>query len=102
MRIRRDLGRRGFAGAYGPDGLIRDDDFRELLLGESGNALLKLADQHLLGVAALALFEALADAHDRRDAELERRLRPLQDRIVSLVEILPAFAVAHNGVRDTD
>ena len=55
------------------------------------------ADQHRFGVAALALFEALAHADDRGEAELEGRLGALQDGLIGLAEILAALAVADDA-----
>ena len=56
-------------------------------------------DQYRFGLAALALFQALAHAHDRRQPEFQRGLRPLEHRLIGLAEVLAALAVADDGVR---
>ena len=60
--------------------------------------LLELAGEHGFGVAALAIFQEFADAHDRREAGFERGQGPLQHGLVGLAEILAALAVADDGV----
>ena len=65
---------------------------------EAGDSVLELAHQHGLGIAALALFQTLAHAHNRRDPELQRGQRALEHGLIGLGEILAAFAVPHNGV----
>ena len=60
--------------------------------------LLELLDQHGFGLAAFALCQQLADADDRGEPGFERRLGPLQHRLVGLAEILAALAVADDDV----
>ena len=85
-------------GADGPYRLIGDDDFGELLFGQTGDPLPALADQGGLRVAALAIFQAFSHADDGSQVEFQRGLRALQDRLIGLAEILTAFAVPDNGI----
>src|ERR1019366_5903186 len=98
VRVGGDLRRRRLAGSNRPDGFVGNHDLGELLFGEPGDALLELAGEYRLGVAALAVGQQFADAHDGREAEFERRQGALEDRLIGLVEILAAFAVANNRV----
>ena len=99
MRVGGDFRRGGLAGADGPDRLVGDHDFGELLRASSRRCRFwNWLDQHGFGLAALALFQALAHADDRRQPEFERGLRALEHGLVGLAEVLPAFAVADDGV----
>ena len=102
MRIDGHLGRSGFAGADGPDGLVGDDDGRGSFSGDAREGAGDLRLEHLFGFARFALGENFTDADDGNDAVLERGVQFLVDDLVGLGEVLAALGVADERVRPTD
>ena len=93
------LGRGHFAGADGPNRLVGDHDALSICsavtpASEPSNCVLMTCGR----LAGFALFEQLADAHDRHQAGGERRVRLLVHVGVGLVEDVPPLAVAEDDV----
>ena len=70
VRLLRDLGRRGLAGADRPDRLVGDHEV--VGVGDTVGDRADLAAQHALGLPRLALRLGLADAGDHVQPVLER------------------------------
>ena len=102
VRVDGHLGRGGFAGADGPDGLVGDDDGCGGFGGDAGEGAGDLRLEHLFGFAGFALGENFADADDGNDAVLERGVQLLVDDFVGLGEVLAALGVADERVGSAD
>ncbi len=102
VRVGGHLGRGGFAGADGPDGLIGNDDGRGHFGGDAGERSGDLGLENLFGFAGFALGEDFADADDGNQAVLERGVELLVDDFVGLGEVLAALGVADERMRAAD
>src|SRR5690606_23122002 len=96
------LRRRCLARADRPDRLVRDDRVRESRDTRGVEHRLHLTLDNLLGSARLALVERFADAQDRNEPRLLRRLELLGDDRVALAEQRTALRVADDGVAAPD
>ena len=86
----------GEPGADRPHRLVGDDEVRPTV--DAVEAAARLADEHVVRLAGLALLQRLADAHDRLQAVRERGLHAPVHRLVGLAEELAPLAVADDDV----
>ena len=83
MSIRRHVGRRSFSGSDGPDGLVRNDQFRGFLGRDFVESAQALAAKNVIREAGFALFEHFADADDR-DSPASRPILSLRFTVSSV------------------
>ena len=82
------LRRIGKAGADRPDGFVRNDQRRALIVFEMTETVVHLLHDALQRESGIVFVERFADADDRRDADREQRRDFLRDRFVGFAEML--------------
>ncbi|EPY42088.1 triosephosphate isomerase (TIM) [Angomonas deanei] len=96
VHLLRLLGGGDLAGADGPDGLVGEHNLAPGLLGELGGDRLDLSEDHLRGLARLALLQGLANAGDHVETLLVGIQRLLGHNLVGLPVVLTALGVAED------
>src|SRR6266568_1770638 len=93
---------RGAAGAYGPHGLVRNQNTGELLLGQRAGAAGELAAEDFFGQAGVALFLGFSQANDGDETAGKSHQGLLGDVVIGLAKKLAALGVADDDVAAAD
>src|SRR2546426_8656656 len=93
---------RGAAGAYGPHGLVRNQNTGELLRGQRAGAAGELAAEDCFGQAGVALFLGFSQANDGGETAGKSHQGLLGDVVIALAKNLAALGVADDDVAAAD
>src|SRR6266568_54451 len=88
---------RGAAGAYGPHGLVRNQNTGELFRGQRAGAAGELAAEDCFGQAGVALFLGFSQANDGGETAGKSHQDLLGDVVIGLAKKLAALGVAGDG-----
>ncbi len=92
----------GFAGSYGPNGLIGDNILRRVLNDEAVRVFFDLINDEGHVLSSLANLKRLTTARDRHDVVSHKGLGLLVHVLVRLAKVAATLRVADNAVRRAD
>src|SRR6266705_1254223 len=93
---------RGATGAYGPHGLVRNQNTGELFRGQRAGAAGELAAEDCFGQAGVALFLGFSQANDGGETAGKSHQGLLGDVVIGLAKKLAALGVADDDVAAAD